>query len=117
MTKISNFISYAKRTQLGKYATGAVNNVYSTYSGIAKNTIKGAKIGKRSARLSDDNVLTSAYKVVRGVVRKNTLTKEDIPALMGGLGAVAGGAIPGTTTIGYTLGLLIKKGIGLFVKK
>ena len=117
MTKIGKVLTYARNTKVGQYATGAAKSVYGTYSGIAKNTVAGAKMGREVAKANGDNVVKSAYKIIKEAIKNNKITKDDIPALMGGLGAVAGGAIPGTTTIGYTLGLLIKKGINLFTKK
>ena len=110
-------VTYVKNSKVGRYATDAAKSVYGTYSGIAKNTINGAKIGRESAKANGDNVIKSTYKIIREAIKNNKITKDDIPALMGGFGAVAGGAIPGSTTVGYTIGLLIKKGLSLFTKK
>ena len=112
---LSTYYNRAKNTRLGRYAQGAVRDIYGTYSGLAKNTIKGVKVGNRAAKIKKNNVATSAYKMLRGVIRCNTFATKDIPPILGGIGIV-GFPFPMSGTFFYTLGLALKKGINVLKK-
>lgn len=89
--------------------------MYGTYSGLAKNTAKGIKVGQKAARMQKDNIACTAYKMLRGVFRYNKLSAKDIPPILGGIG-FACVPVPMSTTFFYTLGVAIKKGLKLIKK-
>ncbi len=76
------------------------------------NAQNGWQIGKRLSQVKHMSKYKSFYTKIYSSIAKTRFRKEDIPALMGGIGAIS--PLPGGTVLGYVIGKILHRCLKIF---